>query len=134
MAAVTVNASMGTNPLVAAGTAGSGTALVTDLYGLHSLGEGMTQTGIIFVINISAYTSGNLTVAVAGLSSSGYTWTILSSAALSSAATTTLSIGAGIAVTSNVSASALVPNQLQITATGASTPSFTYGIDYCIAV
>lgn len=135
MATVNINASIGTNPLVPAGTVQPAAGTNTyNLYGLHSLGEGMTQPGIIFVVNISAYTSGNLTVTAAILTSSGYTSNILSSTALAATGTIALQIGAGLPATANASANALLPNQLAITVTPATTPVFTYGIDYCIAV
>lgn len=139
MATLQLNASMGSNPLISAGATGAGGNIVTQLNGLHSLGEGMTQPGIVLVVSITAYTSGSLTVMIQGVSGSGYIYPsaaggILSSAALGAAAVTSLSIGAGLPVTSNVSANVLVPNALLITATCATTPVFTYGIDYCIAV
>lgn len=87
-------------------------------------------TKLLLTINVTA-AAGSLTVTVNGLSSpSGYSYTILTSAALG-VGTTTLAIAPGLAGTANVNANTVLPRYLTVTATV--TTGATYGIDYELA-
>lgn len=83
----------------------------------------------VVVINVTAFSTGTLTVTVSGLSAQGVPWTILASTALAAVATTTLKIGPGLPVAANASANDVVPGNLQISAAAATSPSLTYTID-----
>jgi hypothetical protein len=141
MATIVLPASAGSNPLVAQGTAGAtyGTNTI-QLTGLQSIdGAAASQNAVILVINISAFTSGTLTVQIQGLTATGIAFPsaaggLLSSTALAAAAVTSLSIGPGLPATANFSANSAIPSALAITITPASTPVFTFGIDYIIGV
>lgn len=87
---------------------------------------------LLVVINISAFTSGTLTVAVSGTTSSSYSIPLLTSAALGAAATTVLQIGPGLPTTANLSANMPLPRNLLLTATVSGGGSLTYGIDYVL--
>lgn len=84
------------------------------------------------VINISAFTSGSLTVAINGVTSSGYTYPLLSSTALAATGVTPLRIGPALAPSANAVSNDLLPRTVQVVATVSGT--LTYGIDYVLAV
>ena len=126
----TVNVSLGGRaPYNGVLVAGGATATTTtDLV----LSPGCESRGLVLAINISAFTSGTLTVTVSGVTSSAYTYTIVASAALGSAATTTLRISPGITAATNVSVSDVVPQIVQVVATVSGGGVLAYGIDYIL--
>jgi hypothetical protein len=104
--------------LIPAGTTSTQTAVQ-----LGNPGSGK----LVLVVKVTAG-AGSLTVAINATTASGFTYNLLTSAALASGSTTALSVGPGLPVTANVSANAVVPAYLLVTATV--TTSATYGIDY----
>ena len=127
MATVTQPGYLGNQVLLAAG---QGATQTVTLNGLHEVGNGIPARSLILVINISAYTSGSLTVAVSGVTASAYTYSILTSAALAAAATTTMSMAPSLTTASNTVANVVIPASVQVVATY--TGSLTYGIDYIL--
>lgn len=79
------------------------------------------------VVSVSAFTSGTVTVQVFGQTASGYTYPIITSAALAATGTTVLRIGQGLAPVANQSVNDIVPQNLLVTVSGAFVA--TYGID-----
>jgi hypothetical protein len=86
----------------------------------------------VIVVNISAFTSGSLTVAINGISSSGYSYPILTSTALSATGVTPLRIFPSATPSANAVANDMVPRSLQVVTTVSGT--LTYGIDYELSV
>lgn len=86
----------------------------------------------VIIINISAFTSGSLTVVVNGITSSGYSYPILSSTALAATGVTPLRIFPGSTPSANAVANDVVPRSLQVVTTVSGTLS--YGIDYGLSV
>lgn len=84
-------------------------------------------TRLVVVANISAIVPGSLTVALNGLTPSGYAYPILSSAALAAVGTTPLRVGPDLPVAANSSANDVVPRELQVVATVVG--AVTYGLD-----
>lgn len=126
MATVTVNnggMKPYSGPLVPTATTATST---TDLL----LSPGCEVRGLILVVGIASG-AGSVTVVISGLTSSGFTYSILTSAALSGAGNTPLYLNPSApAVIANTTAIAMVPSQLQIVATVSGTTS--YGIDYVV--
>lgn len=91
----------------------------------------LTLTGnlerAVVVVNISAIVPGSLTVALNGLTPSGYSYPILTSAALVAVGTTPLRIGPDLVAVANQTVDDVVPRQLQVVATVVG--SVTYGVD-----
>jgi hypothetical protein len=128
MATVTVNLG-GRAPyngvLLAAGQSATTT---TDLV----LSPGCESRGLVLAVNVSAFTSGTLTVVVSGVTSSAYTYTILTSAALGAAATTVLRISPSLTAATNTTVNDVVPQIVQVVATVSGGGVLTYGIDYIL--
>lgn len=127
MASVSNLAIVGNQVLLPAGQTATQTVTLT---GLHSIGNNQCAEVMTVVINISAFTSGTLTVAVSGVTATAYTYSILSSAALAAAATTALQIAPSLTAATNLAANAIVPGSVQVVATVSGGASLTYGIDY----
>jgi hypothetical protein len=72
--------------------------------------------GIKLQINCSSYTSGSFTVTLSGVIN-GTAYTILTSAALSAAAVTILTVYPGLTAVANVTATDVLPSQWKITIT-----------------
>ena len=87
--------------------------------------------GIVVVVDVTATdATPALTVKVQGVDIvSGKTWDILTSAALSSAATTVLRVRPGIAAVSNVSAADVLPPAVRITCLHGDADSITYSVN-----
>lgn len=127
MATVTNASALGNQTLLAAGQTATQTVNLT---GLHAVGNNFAAHYLVLVVNISAFTSGTLTVATSGVSAAAYTNTLLTSAALGAAATTALQMGPSLPATANLSANVVLPSQVQVVATVSGGGSLTYGIDY----
>jgi hypothetical protein len=105
-------------------------------FNLIPAGTTTTQTNIqlgnpgsknlVVIVKVTAGTS--VTVAINATTASGFTYNLLTSAAIASGSTTALSVGPGLPVTANVSANAVVPAYLLVTATV--NTGATYGVDY----
>jgi hypothetical protein len=89
---------------------------------------------LVVVIDITAFTSGTLTVTIKGITPAGVVYTILASAALGAAAITTLKVGPGLTASTNVAANDVIPDQIQVIVAEASTPVFTYSVEYLLGV
>jgi hypothetical protein len=81
---------------------------------------------LVLVVKVTAGTS--VTVTINAVTVSGFSYNLLTSAAIASGSTTALTVGPGLPVTANVSANAVVPAYLLVTATV--NTSATYGVDY----
>lgn len=89
--------------------------------------------GISVALNVSAYTSGSLTPKIQGKDPvSGNYYDLLTGAATSSATIQVITLYPGIAVASNVSASAALPGTFRIQVNGASTPVSTYSVSFTL--
>ena len=90
-----------------------------------------THHGAKFIINVSAYTSGNITPRIqAPVPSSPSTYyDILVGTAISSTGTTVLKIGPGIAASSNAAAQDSLPPVYRVVLGGASSPVMTVSVD-----
>lgn len=89
--------------------------------------------GGIFVVNVSAYTSGTYTVTVQGQDVlTGAYYTILASAALGATGTTVMRVYPGITVAANLSVAEPLPRVFRVTLTGASTPVATLSVSYTL--
>lgn len=86
----------------------------------------------VIILNVSAYTSGSLTVAVSGVSSSGYTYPILTSAAIAATGVVPLRISPALTASANAVTNDILPRTIQVAVSG--TFSATYGIDYELSV
>lgn len=140
MATVNVNGSIGSNPLIPSTVISGAGTLTYQLNGLHALGAINSPQGITIVINISAFTSGTLTVSMFGVSASGYlygsnaTGALASSTALAATGVKILSVAPGLGSVSNQDFNGVMPNAIQVQAVSATSPSFTFGIDYVLGV
>lgn len=112
-----------TGVIIAAGATSTNAGVSTTTY---------NASKAVILINVSAYTSGSLTVTVNGVSSTGYTYPILTSTAISAAGVTPLRIFPGSTPSANAVANDMVPRTLQVVVTG--TFVATYGIDYELSV
>lgn len=112
-----------TGVVIAAGATASNAGVTTTTYNANKA---------VIIINISAFTSGSLTVAVNGITSSGYSYPILTSTALAAVAVTPLRIFPGATASANAVANDMVPRSLQVVTTVSGT--LTYGIDYELSV
>src|ERR1700720_3065908 len=83
---------------------------------------------LALVVNVTAGTS--VTVAINAVTASGYTYNLLTSAAIAPG-TTALTIGPGLPVTANVSANTVLPRFITVTATV--NTSATFGVDYILS-
>lgn len=106
--------------LIPAGTTTTQTAIQLGAPGYKSLA---------LVVNVTAGTS--VTVAINAVTASGYTYNLLTSAALAPTTTTALTIGPGLPVTANVSANTVLPRFITVTATV--NTAATFGIDYILS-
>jgi hypothetical protein len=90
---------------------------------------GGTRSMVLVVDTTAAGSSPSTVVKVSGVDrASGKIWDILASAAITATGTVTLSIGPGLPVSANVSANAVVPPVIRITATHGNSTSHTYTI------
>ncbi len=112
-----------TGVVIAAGATSSNAGVTTTTY---------NASKAVIIVNISAFTSGSLTVAINGITSSGYSYPILTSAALAAVAVTPLRIFPGATASANAVANDMVPRSLQVVTTVSGT--LTYGIDYELSV
>lgn len=81
------------------------------------------------VVDITAYTSGNITVTIQGKdTASGKYYTLLTSAALGAAATTRLKVGPTITAAANTIAQDYLPAFVRISVAVADATSITYSI------
>lgn len=97
--------------------------------GATSTNEG--ANGIVVMINITAFTSGSITVSIKGIDVlSGNTYTILASAALAATGFTVLKVYPGLPISANASANDVLPRKYRIdVAVGDATP-ITYSVKY----
>lgn len=112
-----------TGSVIAAGATTSNAGVSTTTY---------NASKAVIIANISAFTSGSLTVAINGITSSGYSYPILTSTALSATGVTPLRIFPGATPSANATANDMVPRTLQVVTTVSGT--LTYGIDYELSV
>lgn len=86
----------------------------------------------VIILNVSAYTSGTITVTINATTSSGYSYPLLVSAAIGATGVTPLRIFPGATASANAVANDMVPRTIQVVTTG--TFSLTYGVDYELSV
>ncbi len=84
---------------------------------------------VLTVDTTAAGTSPSTTVKIEGVMSSGNVYTILASAAITGTGVTTLTVYPGAAATNNVSANAVLPQTIKVTATHGNSTSHTYSMD-----
>lgn len=86
--------------------------------------------GMILTIDMTAVTAtGTVTFAISGLdTTSGKTWTILTSAALAAVATTNLKVTPDLANAANLTAQDILPATVLVTATHGNGVSMTYSV------
>ena len=84
--------------LIPAGTTTTQTNIQLGNPGSHS---------VVLIIKVTAGTS--VTVAINATTASGFTYNLLTSAAIASGSTTAIQVGPGLPATANVSANAVVP-------------------------
>jgi hypothetical protein len=91
--------------------------------------------GLYLIIDVTVLTAtGTLQVELDGVDRvSGKTFKLIQSASLGSTGTTTLAVGPSIPVTSNVSANAIVPDVVRVTATHGNGVALTYSIGMMIS-
>lgn len=111
-----------TGVVIAAGATNSNAGVTTTTYNASKL---------LLAVNITAG-AGTLTVAITGNTSSGYTYPILTSTALTGVADNTLRVFPGATPASNTVANDLVPRTFTVVTTVVG--SVTYGIDYVLSV
>lgn len=112
-----------TGVVIAAGATATNAGVTTTTY---------NASRAVIILNVSAFTSGTITVTINGVTSSGYTYPILVSAAIGATGVTPLRIFPGATASANAVANDMVPRSLQVVTTG--TFSLTYGIDYELSV
>jgi hypothetical protein len=112
-----------TGVVIAAGATATNAGVSTTTY---------NASKAVIIVNVSAFTSGSLTVTVNGITSSGYSYPILVSTALAATGTTPLRIFPGATPSANAVANDMVPRTLQVVT--AVTGTLTYGIDYELSV
>jgi len=112
-----------TGAVIAAGTTASNAGVSVTTY---------NASKAVIVVSISAFTSGSLTVAISGATSSGYSYPILTSTALAAVAVTPLRIFPGATASANAVANDMVPRTIQVVTTVSGT--LTYGVDYELSV
>ena|SRR5271166_2047592 len=83
---------------------------------------------VAIVTKVTAGTS--VTITISGITASGFTYVLLTSAAVASGTTIEIQVGPNLPVTANVSANAILPPNLLITATV--NTSATFGVDYIL--
>jgi hypothetical protein len=88
------------------------------------------EASLSIVIDVTAFTSGTLTVSLQGKTSSGTLYPILTSAALAATGVTVLRVAQGLTAVSNLTANDMLPNEMVVTCTVSGT--LTYGIDVVI--
>lgn len=108
--------------VVAAGTTSTQTGVTVTTYNARSL---------VLAVNITAG-AGTLTVAISGSTTSGYTYPILTSTALTGIADNTLRVFPGATPASNTAANDALPRTLSITYTVVG--SITFGSDAVLSV
>lgn len=85
------------------------------------------------VVDITAYTSGNITVTIQGKdTASGKYYTLLASAALGAVATTRLKVGPQITAAANTIAQDYLPAFIRIAVAVADATPITYSIGYSV--
>lgn len=86
--------------------------------------------GLILIIDATALSATpSVTFTIQGVSPVGAdTWTILASAAVTSAATSVLRVYPGLTAAANTVANDVLPGQWQVTATAADSDSLTYSV------
>lgn len=94
--------------------------------------ETVGSKGGVFIINVSAVSATpSVVFTIKGVDpGSDATWTILTSAAITSTGTTALKIYPGITAAANVAVSDILPEAVTITATHADGDSITYSVNY----
>lgn len=123
-----VNMSLGTLATLTAASASGHTGTL--------INAGASGVQISVAITDITGTSPTLTLTIEGYDPvSGQYFTLLESAALTATGFTVLTVRPGVAATSNVSASAAVPNQFRVAyAIGGTTPAVTATISGCLLV
>lgn len=86
----------------------------------------------VIVLNVSAVTGGKITLALNGITSSSYSYAILTPSEVSTAVTTPYRIGPGLTPSAGAVANDILPRTLQVIATV--TGTITYGIDFILGV
>lgn len=85
--------------------------------------------GAVIIVRVSAFTSGTYTVTIQGKDPvSGQYYNILTGTAIGSVSTNTLTVYPGIAVTANVSASAVLPRTWRVSLAGAASQNMTLSV------
>jgi hypothetical protein len=140
MATVSVAGSIGSNPLIPSTVISGAGTLTYNLTGLHALGAVNSPQGLVIVINISAFSAGTLTVSLYGVSSSGFLYGsnangyLAQTTALGATGVKMLSVAPGLGSVSNQDFNGVVPNTVQVQAVSATSPSFTFAVDYVLGV
>lgn len=112
-----------TGAVIAAG-ATSGSSVTTTTYNARSMA---------IIINVSAYTSGTITVAINGITSSNYSYPLISSiTGLAATGVSIYRIGPGLTPSAGLVANDLLPRSVQVVIGG--TFSATFGVDYELSV
>lgn len=112
-----------TGVIIAAG-ATSGSSVTTTTYNARSMA---------IIINVSAYTSGTITIAINGITSSGYSYPLISSVTgLAATGVSIYRIGPGLTPSAGLVTNDLLPRSVQVIIGG--TFSATFGVDYELSV
>lgn len=85
-------------------------------------------SGIIVLVNVTAWTAGSLTVSVLGYTALGATYTIATTAALVATGVVRLRISPGLTAAANQTVADLVPDRIRIHCAVADATPITYDI------
>jgi hypothetical protein len=93
----------------------------------------MSGNALTVVVNCTASSSTpSVVFKIQGKSASGVWYDILSSAAVTGAATVVMRVGPALTAVSNLAALHPLPSIFQVVATHADSDSITYSVDYCV--
>lgn len=87
--------------------------------------------GVKVIVDITSAGTGSITPKIQGKSASGVYYDLLTSAALTSAATTVLTVYPGATASANVSASDVLPRTWRVVVTANNANAMTYTVDSC---
>jgi hypothetical protein len=85
--------------------------------------------GVVVCVSVTSAGTGSITAKIQGKSATGLYYDILSSAAITTNSTNTLTVYPGITATSNVSASDVLPRTWRVVVTANNSNSVTYSVD-----
>ena len=115
------NAVPGSGVLIPAGTTAGATASIVSA----------PIRSLAIVLSVTAV-AGSVTLAINGITPSGYSYPILALAGVNAVGVTPYRIGPGLTPSAGAVANDLVPNNVQVVATVAGTA--TYGVDYVAGI